>query len=507
MAGAIGSGATRRATRVSLPDAGTVAAGWATLVAVATWAGSSTGPGDRRAPVDPTVPGWLWPIQVAAALSLVAGCWMTRRPRSAASAGLALIATGVLVPLWVGWSWLPSTVRVAALAAAPLTVAGTAVVVLRWRSHPPPLAVPLGRMVPGAAAASSLLLLLGYDPFTDPRCELICDDVPAVLGGVLTTRSATAIACLCAVAGAVVAAAGILRFRCAPHRLRVAGVAALAALAALWSIRGLTAGAAPPSGLERALAPLAAAAVGVVVCLQVTGTLRTRAAAARLTEQLSDPATIPATGRSLILATHFAAPPGETGWIDAQGLPARDPAAPHQHVVLSDRSGPVVRLAVTRGADELEVLSGFTPARRLAVRNAQLTAVAKANIAQVRAFQRRLVAVSDAERRRIERDLHDGAQQRLVSAAFHLKVARTQIGAAAAPPELDTADQHRAHRRGTHRRAGRARLHVRRPRHPDRRPADRRRRGPPRRRGGDGRLLHRRRRPRRHYRVLPGRPG
>ena len=34
-----------------------------------------------------------------------------------------------------------------------------------------------------------------------------------------------------------------------------------------------------------------------------------------------------------------------------------------------------------------------------------------------------MVATSDAERRRIERDLHDGAQQRLVGVAFHLQVA------------------------------------------------------------------------------------
>ena len=49
--------------------------------------------------------------------------------------------------------------------------------------------------------------------------------------------------------------------------------------------------------------------------------------------------------------------------------------------------------------------------------------MAKARLADVQASQRRIVATSDGERRRIERDLHDGAQQRLVSVAFHLKVA------------------------------------------------------------------------------------
>jgi signal transduction histidine kinase len=83
----------------------------------------------------------------------------------------------------------------------------------------------------------------------------------------------------------------------------------------------------------------------------------------------------------------------------------------------------VLRLLLARRADQGEVLAGLTPATRLALRNAQLAAVASARLAEVQASQRRVVATSDAERRRIERDLHDGAQQRLVSVAFHLRVA------------------------------------------------------------------------------------
>jgi signal transduction histidine kinase len=91
--------------------------------------------------------------------------------------------------------------------------------------------------------------------------------------------------------------------------------------------------------------------------------------------------------------------------------------------VLSDESGPVLRLLVAGGTDEGDVLAGITPATRLTLQNAQLSAVAMARLVEVQASQRRVVAASDAERRRIERDLHDGAQQRLVSVAFHLKVA------------------------------------------------------------------------------------
>ena len=45
--------------------------------------------------------------------------------------------------------------------------------------------------------------------------------------------------------------------------------------------------------------------------------------------------------------------------------------------------------------------------------------------------RQRVIATADAERRRIERDLHDGAQQRLVSVAVTLKLAEAKVGSAA----------------------------------------------------------------------------
>jgi signal transduction histidine kinase len=183
---------------------------------------------------------------------------------------------------------------------------------------------------------------------------------------------------------------------------------------------------------------MAAAIIASTVCQQVLGTLRTRAAAGRLVEQMSDSGVIPVGGP--ILEVHFAAP-DESEWLDAEGHPAQPIEARCKLVVLSDESGPVVRLALSPHADDYSVLSGFTPARRLALRNAQLVAVVNSHIALVQDSGRRLVAVSDTERQRIERDLHDGAQQRLVSAAFHLKVARSLIGSTAVPRQLDVADQ------------------------------------------------------------------
>jgi hypothetical protein len=46
----------------------------------------------------------------------------------------------------------------------------------------------------------------------------------------------------------------------------------------------------------------------------------------------------------------------------------------------------------------------------------------------LRGARQRMVAAADAERRRIERDLHDGAQQRMVAVAVTLGLAESQLG-------------------------------------------------------------------------------
>jgi len=70
---------------------------------------------------------------------------------------------------------------------------------------------------------------------------------------------------------------------------------------------------------------------------------------------------------------------------------------------------------------------GFAELVAIAIANAQ-------NRAEVAASRARVVAASDEARRRIERNLHDGAQQRLVSLGFELRV--TQAGLPADQPAL-----------------------------------------------------------------------
>ena len=66
-------------------------------------------------------------------------------------------------------------------------------------------------------------------------------------------------------------------------------------------------------------------------------------------------------------------------------------------------------------------------AAALALENQRLEAELRARIEDLRASRARLVEAGDAERRRLERDLHDGAQSRLVALALKLKLARMKV--------------------------------------------------------------------------------
>ncbi|GAA0944953.1 hypothetical protein GCM10009554_39470 [Kribbella koreensis] len=101
------------------------------------------------------------------------------------------------------------------------------------------------------------------------------------------------------------------------------------------------------------------------------------------------------------------------------------------------------RIVIERGGDPIGVVLHDSPAafspellRRvveeggLAVEIARLRAEVRLQLSEVEASRARIVAAGNAERRRIERDLHDGAQQRLVSIGLALRHAQHQLGPA-----------------------------------------------------------------------------
>jgi signal transduction histidine kinase len=82
----------------------------------------------------------------------------------------------------------------------------------------------------------------------------------------------------------------------------------------------------------------------------------------------------------------------------------------------------------------------------LVLRNLRLTEELQARLEDLRASRRRMVAAQDAERRRLERNLHDGAQQQLV--ALSVKVRLTQQAATRDPAAATTLVQDLAREAG-----------------------------------------------------------
>ena len=102
---------------------------------------------------------------------------------------------------------------------------------------------------------------------------------------------------------------------------------------------------------------------------------------------------------------------------------------PGRAVTTVQRDGvPVAALIYDRSLDDdPELIEAVGGAATIALENRALQAEAQARLAELQASRERIVTAADAERRRIERNLHDGAQQRLVTLALQLSLIRRRI--------------------------------------------------------------------------------
>ncbi len=399
--------------RTSIRHLGLTAAVVTTSIAVVTVAGTA-----RQEPASSIarhLPVWLLVLGLIGAASVTLAGWAVWAQHPRGAIGLAAIASGTFLPLWAGWPGWWSVARAAVLAAPPLAVAGAAHLALRWRGLPP--VVPALAVVYALTAAAVGIHFLGYDPFADPACRRTCIEVRPLARGVVDTRAAVTTSCLLTIAAAGLATVKVLRIRPVPAPRPIVGGAlgALALLAVSAAVRWASWGDPGRSESTLVLSPFAAATLaGATVLLVAVNTRRTRVAVDRLIARLSDHETGWRDVGGAVRGVHFALP-DDGRWVDPSGHAVNDQPEPRRCVVMSDESGPVFRLLLTGDKEAIDVLGGLTPATRLSLRNAQLAAVAKARLADVKASRRRVVATSDAERERIEHDLHDGAQQRLVT--------------------------------------------------------------------------------------------
>ena len=133
---------------------------------------------------------------------------------------------------------------------------------------------------------------------------------------------------------------------------------------------------------------------------------------------------------------------GGRGWADANGQPValHPPGAGHGDRVATivERSGRPLAALLHDPALDPGLVRAAGAAAGMAIENERLHAQVRAQLDEVRASRARIVQAGDEERRRIERNLHDGAQQRLLTLSLALHTARRQLQAlgAAADPAL-----------------------------------------------------------------------
>jgi signal transduction histidine kinase len=120
----------------------------------------------------------------------------------------------------------------------------------------------------------------------------------------------------------------------------------------------------------------------------------------------------------------------DRGYVDAAGrrvaLPPESPDRAFLPLEAGDEPGVVLTFDASR-VDERELVRAVSAAATLTLENERLATELRAKVEEVSASRARIVESGDAVRRRLERDLHDGAQQRLVSLALSLRVLRSRI--------------------------------------------------------------------------------
>ena len=210
------------------------------------------------------------------------------------------------------------------------------------------------------------------------------------------------------------------------------------ALYAVWSIMGIAG--APQSTLENferarvialALVPFAflagllrsrvAGAAAVSALVASLGDVGHRRGGLRdaLADALRDP--------SLELAFWL---PERGGWVDEEGSPVElpGPGSSRTSTLIEHEGRPLATIVHDVSlVDEEDLVRAVGGAASLALENERLDAEVRANVQELRASRARIVESADAARRRIERDLHDGAQQQLVAILLALRLARARM--------------------------------------------------------------------------------
>ncbi|HET8743951.1 MAG TPA: histidine kinase [Gaiella sp.] len=122
--------------------------------------------------------------------------------------------------------------------------------------------------------------------------------------------------------------------------------------------------------------------------------------------------------------------PNGDRYVDRDGQRVRLPApgAGRTATVVERDGQPIAALVHDAAlAENAELVQSVCAAAALTLENERLQAALRARLAELQASRARLVEATETERRRIERDLHDGTQQRLVSLAMSLGLLQSKL--------------------------------------------------------------------------------
>jgi signal transduction histidine kinase len=124
-------------------------------------------------------------------------------------------------------------------------------------------------------------------------------------------------------------------------------------------------------------------------------------------------------------------------WADQGGRAVDLPADPARVTLIDGGDEPTAALVHDPALrDEPALLDAVTAAAAIALQRGRLQAQLRANVEELRGSRARVLEASQRERQRLERDLHDGAQQRLVALSLNLGVLQTRLGGDAEAEEL-----------------------------------------------------------------------
>ena len=390
-------------------------------------------------------------LMVAAGLALVLAGLLASQTSRTGRAGDPAVLAGLVwfAPVWVGWELGPPLVRSIGMLAAGFAFPLLFYLVLTFPGGRPPSAGTraLTWAVYLEAALAALGLALFRDPYLDPACWANCTDnvflvrsLPALARAVTATDRwftvAAAATLLAVCAWRLLARRGRARVVLMPIVLpAMVFAAATGAHAIALSRMPLEDPANPAFQLIFDVQNAAVILLAAGLAMDAVMTVVHRRSVARIVASLG---AAPAPGSlESALARALGDPelrvaywlPDVQRYVDAQGRPVAEPAAAPGRLVtvLMQQDRRVAMVSHAAALPELE--REFGAAIRLGLENERLQAEILFQLSEVRASRARIVQAGDAERRRLERNLHDGAQQRIVALSYDIRLAHASAEA------------------------------------------------------------------------------